>query len=78
VLYNNIKQEIAKFDALIAAVELFDVYQGANLPPGQKSLAFHLTYSSPDRTLTAAEVDAVQNKLILHLQQKFEAQIRNF
>jgi phenylalanyl-tRNA synthetase beta chain len=78
VLYNNIKQEIAKFDALIAAVELFDVYQGDNLPAGQKSLAFHLTYSSPDRTLAAAEVDAVQNKLILHLQQKFEAQIRNF
>jgi len=50
VLYNNIKQEIAKFDALIAAVELFDVYQGDNLPAGQKSLAFHLTYSSPDRT----------------------------
>jgi phenylalanyl-tRNA synthetase beta chain len=78
VLYNNIKQEIEKFDALITAVELFDVYQGKNLPAGQKSLAFHIIYSSTDRTLASAEVDAIQEKLISHLQEKFSAQIRNF
>jgi phenylalanyl-tRNA synthetase beta chain len=78
VLYNNIKAELEKFDPLITAVELFDVYQGKNLPNGQKSLAFHLIYLSPERTLESAEVDAIQNKLIIHLQEKFEAQIRNF
>jgi phenylalanyl-tRNA synthetase beta chain len=78
VLYNNIKAELGKFDPLITGVELFDVYQGKNLPSGQKSLAFHIIYSSPERTLESAEVDAIQNKLIIHLQEKFEAQIRNF
>ncbi|MDD5528045.1 MAG: phenylalanine--tRNA ligase subunit beta [Patescibacteria group bacterium] len=78
VLYNNIKAEIEKFNALIAKTELFDVYQGKNLPAGQKSLAFHVTYSSPHRTLESAEVDAVQEKLIAQLKQKFDAQIRNF
>jgi phenylalanyl-tRNA synthetase beta chain len=78
VLYNKIKEELEKFDPLIVAVELFDVYQGKNLPTGQKSLAFHLTYSSADRTLESAEVDALQEKLINHLQEKFGAQIRNF
>lgn len=78
VLYNNIKDEIEKFDGLISDVELFDVYQGKNLPADQKSLAFHLTYLSPERTLESSEVDAIQDRLIIHLQDKFEAQIRNF
>jgi phenylalanyl-tRNA synthetase beta chain len=78
VLYNDIKEEIGKFDQLITAVELFDVYQGKNLLPGQKSLAFHLAYSSPDRTLTNAEVDGLQDRLIAQLREKFAAQIRNF
>ncbi|MDD4902335.1 MAG: phenylalanine--tRNA ligase subunit beta [Patescibacteria group bacterium] len=78
VLYNNIKAEIEKFDILITKTELFDVYQGKNLPAGQKSLAFHVTYSSPDRTLESAEVDALQEKLINHLKEKYDAQIRNF
>jgi phenylalanyl-tRNA synthetase beta chain len=78
VLYNNIKAALETFDPLITTVELFDVYQGKNLPDGQKSLAFHLTYLSAERTLESAEVDAVQNKLVAHLQEKFEAQIRDF
>ena len=78
VLYNNIKAEIENFDVLIAKTELFDVYQGKNLPLDQKSLAFHVTYSSPERTLSSAEVDAVQEKLINHLKEKYSAQIRNF
>jgi phenylalanyl-tRNA synthetase beta chain len=78
VLYNKIKEELEKFDPLIVAVELFDVYQGKNLSAGQKSLAFHITYSSSGRTLESEEVDALQEKLISHLQEKFGAQIRNF
>ncbi len=78
VLYGNIKKEIEGFDALIKEVELFDVYEGANLPEGSKSLAFHVTYESAERTLETAEVDALQEKLLKHLEIKFEAKIRNF
>jgi phenylalanyl-tRNA synthetase beta chain len=78
VLYNNIKDEIEKFDSLIVKTELFDVYRGKNLPLGQKSLAFHLTYLSADRTLSSEEVDAIQEKLINHLKEKFDAQVRDF
>lgn len=78
ILYNDIKDEIGAFDPLIARVELFDVYEGSNLPKGMKSLAFHIDYESPDRTLEAVEVEAVQKRLIEHLEKKFEAKIRNF
>jgi phenylalanyl-tRNA synthetase beta chain len=78
ILYGNIKKEIESFDKLIKEVELFDVYEGANLPDGSKSLAFHVVYETPERTLETAEVDALQEKLLKHLEEKFEAKIRNF
>jgi phenylalanyl-tRNA synthetase beta chain len=43
-------------------VEIFDVYRGAGLPEGKKSLAFSLSFRAPDRTLTDTEVNAVFEK----------------
>ena len=43
----------------VEAVEAFDVYRGAGLPEGKKSLAFALSFRSPERTLTDDEVNAV-------------------
>jgi len=40
---------------LVAAVELFDLYTGANLPAGTKSLAWHVVLQGRDRTLGEAE-----------------------
>ena len=41
---------------LLVRAELFDHYTGDNIAPGQKSLAFHLAFQAPDRTLTNEEV----------------------
>jgi phenylalanyl-tRNA synthetase beta chain len=43
---------------LLRDAALFDIYRGAPLAPGEKSLAYRLTFQHPDRTLTEAEVDA--------------------
>jgi len=50
-------QEILDRHRLVDRVELFDVYVGDNLEVGAKSLAFHVYFQSPDRTLTAEEVN---------------------
>ena len=42
---------------LLKEVELFDIYTGAPIPEGKKSVAFNLTLRSDDRSLTAAEAD---------------------
>jgi len=42
----------------LEAVELFDVYQGANIPADQRSLAYRLTFRAGDRTLSDEEVDS--------------------
>jgi len=47
----------------VEKVSVFDVYQGAGLPDGKKSLAFNLAYRSADRTLTDDEVNAAFQKL---------------
>src|SRR5690606_7485608 len=35
---------------LLKDVQLFDVYTGAPIPEGKKSLAYHLTFQAPDKT----------------------------
>jgi phenylalanyl-tRNA synthetase beta chain len=77
ILYNEIKNEMIKFNPLIKEVELFDIYVGNKLAADEKSLAFHLNLQSEGKTLTAEEVDLVVNGLIEYLSEKFEAKLRN-
>ena len=78
MLYNDLRREIKSFNDLITGVELFDSYQGGKLGEDKKSLAFHIIYQSPERTLRAEEVDTIQKEVIARLEEKFGAQIRNF
>ena len=75
ILYNDINREIKNFSPLLKELELFDVY---NLEENKKSLAFHLSYASEEKTLSTEEVDKIQAELIKHLENKFSAQIRDF
>ena len=50
--------------AIVQAIQLFDHYQGPNLPEGRKSLAFRVVMQDTDRTLTDAEADTVRQTLV--------------
>jgi phenylalanyl-tRNA synthetase beta chain len=50
-------------------LRIFDVYRGAPLEPGQKSLAFHLRFRHPERTLTDAETDAYMRRVIARVEE---------
>jgi len=54
----------------------FDEYRGAQVPDGYKSVAFALTFRSPERTLTDAEVDNVMGEVRLALEKKHSARFR--
>jgi phenylalanyl-tRNA synthetase beta chain len=60
-------------EGLLAEVRLFDVYRGHPIPPGKVSYAYALSYQAPDRTLTDAEVDAVQDRITEALRSRFQA-----
>jgi phenylalanyl-tRNA synthetase beta chain len=49
---------------LLADVELFDVYRGAGIEAGRRSLAFRLRLQAADHTLTDAEVAEVRDRVI--------------
>jgi len=61
---------------LLAGVRLFDLYRGASIPDGTKSLAFALTYLAPDRTLTDKEVDKAHKKIEDRLVHMLKAAVR--
>ena len=58
--------------SLVRVVE-FDRYTGKGIPPGQVSLSFHLTFQSPERTLTDAEVDDAMRAVLAALQTEHNA-----
>src|SRR3546814_5664371 len=50
--------------ALVTNVGLFDVYEGANLGAGRKSLAFSVPLQPTAHKLTDAEIEAVRAKIV--------------
>ncbi len=61
---------------LVRRVELFDLYRGAPIPDGKKSLAYHIVYQAPDRTLTDAEVAKQHQRIVGALAHQFKARLR--
>jgi phenylalanyl-tRNA synthetase beta chain len=54
----------------------FDEYRGAQVREGHKSVAFTLTFRSPERTLTDAEVDRVMSEIKVGLEKRHRAGFR--
>jgi phenylalanyl-tRNA synthetase beta chain len=50
--------------ALIAGVSVFDVYRGAGVPEGMKSVALEVSIQPRDATLTEAEIDALSARIV--------------
>jgi phenylalanyl-tRNA synthetase beta chain len=71
-------EEIRAADAakLLERVTLFDVYRGAPVPEGRKSVAFGLSLRAPDRTLTDAEADSLCAAVRDRLKARLGAEIR--
>lgn len=77
VLAGDVYQIIVKNGGkLIDHVELFDIYTGAQIPAGKKSLAYAITFRAPDRTLTDDEISAVMDKILKALEKQTGAVLR--
>jgi len=61
---------------LLRHVELFDVYEGEGVPPGKKSLAFHLTFQSMERTLKDKDSAKLRQKILRQLKKRLGAELR--
>ncbi|MBO7116758.1 MAG: phenylalanine--tRNA ligase subunit beta [Prevotella sp.] len=61
---------------LLKKVELFDVYEGKNLPAGKKSYAVNFILQDTEKTMGDKQIEAIMNKLIAQLTAKLGAQLR--
>lgn len=61
---------------LLKSAELFDIYTGSQIPAGKKSLAYHLTFQSPSKTLTDKDTGKIRQRMIGQLQRTLDARLR--
>lgn len=61
---------------LLKRVELFDVYEGKNLPAGKKSYAVSFFLEDETKTLNDKQIDAIMKKIQSNLEQTLGAQLR--
>ncbi len=71
-----LKAALAADRALIAAADVFDVYRGAGVPEGSKSVAIAVTLQPRERTLTDAEIEATIAKVVAEVGKKTGATLR--
>ena len=62
---------------LLQSVELFDVYEGEQLPGGKKSVAFALEFMSLERTLTDVEIEAAVGRVVAGVEKAHGAALRS-
>jgi phenylalanyl-tRNA synthetase beta chain len=67
----------AERPGIVRHVGVFDLYQGAGLPSGRKSLAFRVVMQDTERTLTDAEADEARDAIVALLTRKFSATLRS-
>ena len=61
----------------VEAVELFDVYEGEQVPAGKKSLAYRVSYRAPDRTLSERDMRKIRTGIIKRLEHGLGATLRD-
>lgn len=77
ILVSDIEEVIIKQGgSMVEKINLFDVYKGAQIPEGKKSIAYSITYRSENKTLTDVEVNKVHDKILRSLEYKIGAQLR--
>ena len=76
VAYQKVVDIVRAF-SLVSAMQLFDLYEGKQVPEGKKSLAFRLTYRAAGHTLKDEEVDKVQQRILERLSKELGTTLRS-
>ena len=62
---------------LLREARVFDVYRGDQVGAGRKSVAIHLAFQSPERTLTEDEATTLRDRIVAALAERFGAELRS-
>lgn len=61
---------------LLKQVQLFDVYEGKNLPEGKKSYAVNFILQDMEKTMSDKQIDNIMQRIIANLQKQLSATLR--
>ena len=73
-LYGTVKKNPSPF---LKSINLFDVYEGKNLPENKKSYAMSFELLNEEKTLEEKEINQVMESLISTLKKEFNAELRS-
>ena len=77
VSFEQVRQIAFKCDKkLLRSVELFDVYEGKNLPAGKKSYAVSFILQDDTKTMSDKAIDAIMQKIITQVKSQLNAELR--
>ena len=77
VSFDDIKTTAQKVERkILTSINLFDVYEGKNLPAGKKSYGVSFMFTDPHKTLTDKYIDKVMQKLKSSFEKEFGATLR--
>lgn len=62
---------------LLQDVYVFDLYEGDNLEASKKSIAYHLIYQHPEKTLQDKDVEESYKDIVEAIEKEFKAQVRS-
>jgi phenylalanyl-tRNA synthetase beta chain len=62
---------------VLESLELFDLFEGPGIEPGFRSLAWHLIFRHPERTLTSKETDARRERIVTALDKELNVRPRS-
>ena len=68
---------IKELDINIRSVNIFDVFQGGNLPPDKKSIAINVSLQADDKTLSDNDLNQISEKIIKEIENKTGGKIRS-
>jgi len=68
---------LIKASNLVCSASIFDVYTGPQVGKRKKSLAFSLSFQSPERTLSDAEVAKERARIVERLRRELGAELRS-
>jgi len=76
-LLTAVRDGIRSVGDVLEELRVFDVYTGAQVGEGRKSVAFSLRLRAPDRTLTADDTAAVRAAAVAEANRRFGAVLRS-
>ena len=77
VCFDALKEVAQKVERkILTQINLFDVYEGKNLPAGKKSYGLSFVFADPHKTLTDKNIDKVMKKLKNSFEKEFGAELR--